>query len=154
MSAPGAKPVICVVAGALFDGGASARDRRVLIAERPAGRHMAGRWEFPGGKVAAGESESAALVRELREELGVAVTGCRPFMRLSHEYDDRVVELSLWIVDVFSGEPSGLDGQALKWVAVEALGEEDILEADAPFVEALQRREGGSALEAGIKSAD
>jgi len=102
---------------------------------------MAGRWEFPGGKVAAGESESAALVRELREELGVAVTGCRPFMRLSHEYDDRVVELSMWIVDVFSGEPSGLDGQALKWVAVEALGEEDILEADAPFVSALREAE-------------
>jgi 8-oxo-dGTP diphosphatase len=141
VSAPGAKPVICVVAGALFDGGASARDRRVLIAERPAGRHMAGRWEFPGGKVAADESESAALVRELREELGVAVTGCRPFMRLSHEYDDRVVELSMWIVDVFSGEPSGLDGQALKWVAVEALGEEDILEADAPFVSALREAE-------------
>jgi len=139
LSAPGAKPIICVVAGALFDGGASDRDRRVLIAERPAGKHMAGRWEFPGGKVAAGESESAALVRELREELGVAVTACRPFMRLSHEYDDRVVELSLWMVDVFRGEPAGLDGQALKWVAVGRLGEEDILEADAPFVEALQR---------------
>jgi 8-oxo-dGTP diphosphatase len=106
---------------------------------------MAGRWEFPGGKVAAGESESAALVRELREELGIAVTGCRPFMRLSHEYDDRVVELSMWIVDVFSGEPAGLDGQGLKWVAVGRLGEEDILEADAPFVEALQRDEGDSA---------
>lgn len=102
---------------------------------------MAGRWEFPGGKVAAGESESAALARELREELGVAVSACRPFMRLSHEYDDRFVELSLWLVDAFSGEPTALDGQALKWVAVERLGEEDILEADAPFVEALQRGE-------------
>lgn len=102
---------------------------------------MAGRWEFPGGKVAAGESESAALVRELREELGVAVSACRPFMRLSHEYGDRFVELSLWLVDAFSGKPTGLDGQALKWVAVERLGEEDILEADAPFVVALQRGE-------------
>lgn len=130
--------MICVVAGALFDGGASARNRRVLIAERPAGKHMAGRWEFPGGKVAPGESESAALVRELREELGVTVTTCRPFMRLSHEYDDRVVELSLWVVDEYSGEAVGLDGQLLKWVAVESLGEEGILEADAPFVSALQ----------------
>ena len=133
--------MICVVAGALFDGGASARDRRVLIAERPAGKHMAGRWEFPGGKVAPGESESAALVRELREELGVTVTTCRPFMRLSHEYDDRVVELSLWVVDEYSGEAVGLDGQLLKWVAVESLGEEGILEADAPFVSALQAAE-------------
>jgi 8-oxo-dGTP diphosphatase len=142
----GGKPVICVVAGALFDGGASAggasaRDRRVLIAERPAGKHMAGRWEFPGGKVNQGETESAALVRELREELGVAVTACRPFMRLSHEYDDRVVELSMWVVDGFSGDPAGLDSQQLKWVAVGRLGEEDILEADAPFVEALQQAE-------------
>jgi 8-oxo-dGTP diphosphatase len=100
---------------------------------------MAGRWEFPGGKVAPGESEGDALVRELREELGVTVTACRPFMRLSHEYDDRVVELSMWLVDSFTGEPTGLDGQRLKWVAPEALGAEDILEADAPFVEALGR---------------
>jgi 8-oxo-dGTP diphosphatase len=99
---------------------------------------MAGRWEFPGGKVAAAETESQALVRELREELGIAVIACRPFMRLSHEYDDRVVELSMWLVDIFSGEPMGLDGQQLKWVAVERLGEEDILEADAPFVLALR----------------
>jgi 8-oxo-dGTP diphosphatase len=100
---------------------------------------MAGRWEFPGGKVAAGESERDALVRELREELGVSVTACRPFMRLSHEYDDRIIELSMWIVDAFAGEPAGLDGQGLKWVAPQALAGEDILEADAPFVAALAR---------------
>ena len=98
---------------------------------------MAGRWEFPGGKVAGGETESQALVRELREELGVTVTGCRPFMRLSHEYDDRVVELSMWVVDGFCGDAVGLDGQQLKWVALDRLGNEDILEADAPFISAL-----------------
>ena len=133
MSAPVGKPVIGVVAGALFD-----RDRRGLIAQRPHGKHMAGRWEFPGGKVAGGETEPQALVRELREELGINVISCRPFMRLSHEYDDRIVELSMWMVDIFSGEAVGLDGQELKWVAVERLGEEDILEADAPFVVALR----------------
>jgi 8-oxo-dGTP diphosphatase len=112
----------------------------VLIAERPAGKHMAGRWEFPGGKVAAGETEADALVRELREELGVSVSACQPFMRLSHEYDDRIVELSMWLVESFTGEPVGLDGQGLKWVAPDALDQEDILEADAPFVAALQER--------------
>lgn len=139
-SAPGrsvtAKPVVCVVAGALFD-----RDGRVLIAQRPPGKHMAGRWEFPGGKVAPGETESQALARELEEELGVTVTASQPFMRLSHEYDDRIVELSMWIVDAYSGAPSGLDQQALKWVAVPLLGQEDILEADAPFILALQARD-------------
>ncbi|MBV8144763.1 MAG: 8-oxo-dGTP diphosphatase MutT [Gammaproteobacteria bacterium] len=122
-----------VVAAALFDG-----EGRVLIAQRPAGKALAGRWEFPGGKVDAGESERAALVRELREELGVEVLAARPCMRLTHAYAEREVELSLWIVERFAGEPRPLDAQALKWVARAALGAEDILEADRPFIEALQ----------------
>jgi len=101
---------------------------------------MAGRWEFPGGKVDKGESEATALVRELQEELGVEVTSSRPFMRLAHSYNDRDVELSMWIVDGYRGEPQSLDGQGLKWVEPARLGDEDILEADKPFVEALQKR--------------
>src|SRR6266850_4590689 len=130
----GQKPAILVVAAALHD-----RHGRVLIAQRPAGKHMAGRWEFPGGKVAAGESEAQALVRELREELGVEVMASRPFMRLNHSYGEHAVELSMWIVERFGGEPRGLDGQRLKWVEAARLPEEDILEADRPFIEALQR---------------
>ncbi len=121
-----------MVAAALYD-----EDGRVLIAERPVGKHMAGRWEFPGGKVNAGESEAQALARELREELGVAVIASRPFMRLAHSYPDRDVELSMWIVEDFDGEPQSLDGQRLKWVQPARLVEEDILEADRPFVAAL-----------------
>ena len=121
-----------VVAGALFD-----REGCVLIAQRPAGKHMAGRWEFPGGKVAAGETEAAALSRELREELGVEVIASRHLMRLAHSYDDRSVELSLWIVESFHGVPQSLDGQRLKWVQPARLGDEDILEADRPFVAAI-----------------
>ena len=113
---------------------------RVLIADRPPGKHMAGRWEFPGGKVADGETESDALRRELQEELGVTVTAAQPFMELTHDYDDRRVELSLWLVKQYSGEPRGLDGQNLKWVEPARLAEEDILEADRPFVEALQKQ--------------
>lgn len=125
--------MILVVAAALYD----ARGR-VLIAQRPPGKHQAGRWEFPGGKVAPGEPESAALVRELREELGIEVAASRHFMRLRHAYADRNVELSLWIVERFAGTPHGLDGQPLRWVAPADLGHQDLLEADQPFVAALR----------------
>ena len=131
-----------MVAAALFD-----RSGRVLIAQRPAGKALAGRWEFPGGKVAVGESERHALLRELREELGIEVNAARPFMRLTHAYEDRDVELSLWIVERFTGEPRSLDAQALKWVTPAQLPGEDILEADQPFIAALvdlpQRPESG-----------
>ena len=109
----------------------------MLIAERPAGKHMAGRWEFPGGKVAEGESEEAALARELKEELGIEVADAEPMMRLRHRYPDREVELSLWVVRRYRGEPQPLDGQRLKWVQRARLEAEDILEADRPFVAAL-----------------
>lgn len=122
-----------VVAGALL------RDGEVLIAERPAGRHLAGRWEFPGGKIAAGESDAEALARELREELGVQIHEPVHLMTLTHDYPDRRVELRLHVIVRFDGEPRGLDGQRLKWVPLGQLGAEDILEADRPFIEALQR---------------
>ena len=129
-----AVPPIRVVAAALFDA-----EHRVLIAERPAGRHMAGRWEFPGGKVSAGESDAAALARELKEELGIEMLAGRPLLESSHRYEDRHVDLSMWVVERFSGAPRGLDGQRLKWVSPAQLDAEDILEADRPFIEALQR---------------
>ena len=123
---------IRVAAAALID-----RHGRVLLAESPPGKHMAGRWEFPGGKLAAAETEAQALWRELREELGVEAVDGRLMMRLTHTYPDRTVELSLWVVDRFRGEPRGLEGQLLKWVVPERLAQEDILEADRPFVAAL-----------------
>jgi 8-oxo-dGTP diphosphatase len=122
-----------VVAAAIFD-----TEGRVLIAQRPEGKHMAGWWEFPGGKVADGESDVAALVRELREELGVETRPDEQLMTLTHQYPDRQVELVLWRATITRGEPRGLDGQSLKWVARGALGEERILEADRPFIEKLQ----------------
>jgi 8-oxo-dGTP diphosphatase len=127
------KPRLRVVAAALFDA-----DGRVLIAQRPAGKHMAGWWEFPGGKVGSGESDREALVRELREELGVETRPDCEVAGLSHEYPDRIVDLVLWRAELVSGEPRGFDGQALKWVACQALGSERLLPADAPLVDALQ----------------
>ena len=125
--------MILVVAAALYD-----EQGRVLIAQRPEGKHLEGRWEFPGGKVARGESEAAALTRELREELGIEVAESTPFMRLTHCYSDRSVELSMWIVERFVGVPRGLDGQALRWVVPAELAEQDLLEADRPFIDALR----------------
>ncbi len=125
--------MIRVVAAALYDS-----QGRVLIAERPRGKHMAGRWEFPGGKVTPGEDEREAIVRELAEELGVEVWEAHPFMRLKHAYPDREVELSLWIIVSYAGTPEPRDAQQLKWVPAAELAGEDILEADWPFIEALR----------------
>jgi 8-oxo-dGTP diphosphatase len=122
-----------VVAAALFDA-----DGRVLIAQRPEGKHMAGWWEFPGGKVADGESDRDALVRELREELGIESRAHRVITTMAHEYPDRVVELILWHASLVSGEPRGLDGQQLKWVDCQSLGSERLLPADLPLIPALQ----------------
>jgi 8-oxo-dGTP diphosphatase len=126
-----------VVAGAIFDASG-----RVLIAQRPVGKVLAGRWEFPGGKLHAGEEPYDGLVRELREELGVEVAAARRLLRYAHAYPERLVWLDLWVVSEWSGEPQGLDGQALRWVAPDRLHEEDILEADAPMVAALATGQG------------
>jgi 8-oxo-dGTP diphosphatase len=124
-----------VVAGALYDASG-----RVLIAQRPPGKALAGRWELPGGKLHEGESPYEALVRELREELGVEVLAAERLMRYPYEYPDRVVWLDMWIVVEWRGEPRSLDGQAFKWVDPAVLDREDILEADQPIVAALMRR--------------
>jgi 8-oxo-dGTP diphosphatase len=123
-----------VVAAALYDAHGA-----LLIAQRPQGKHMAGRWEFPGGKVSPGETEHAALSRELREELGIVMRAARHCMRLTHAYPDRTVELSLWIVESYEGRPAPLDRQALRWVPPAELPAADLLEADRPFVAALER---------------
>lgn len=126
------KPTIRVVAGALFD----ARGR-VLIAQRPAGTHMAGRWEFPGGKIDAGETELDALRRELKEELGVTLREAERLLELSHDYPERRVELCMWRVSSYTGIPLSLQAQALKWVDPAQLEREDLLEADRPIVALL-----------------
>jgi 8-oxo-dGTP diphosphatase len=127
------QPEIHVVAGALADA-----DGRVLIAQRPRGRHMAGRWEFPGGKLAIGEDPYTGLQRELAEELGVVVRSARPLIRLCHEYPDRRVLLDVWRVSEYDGEPQALDAQALAWAQPDDLPKHDLLEADRAIVTALR----------------
>ena len=126
------KPRLRVVAAAMFDA-----DGRVLIAQRPEGKHMAGWWEFPGGKVADGESDEDALARELREELDIESRARRRIASMSHEYPDRIVDLVLWHAS-WTGTPRGLDGQQLKWVDCQSLGRERLLPADLPLIPALQ----------------
>jgi 8-oxo-dGTP diphosphatase len=101
---------------------------------------MGGHWEFPGGKVGPGEPEAKALERELHEELGIRVEAAHAFMRVRHDYPDRCVELSLWVIERYAGTPQGLEGQRLAWVAPGKLHEAGILEADQPFIAALRGR--------------
>ena len=118
--------------------GADGRSR-VLIAQRPEGKWRAGSWEFPGGKVEENESTADALSRELREELGVEVRAMAEVAVFSHDYPDRSVEISLWLVREFDGMPRGLDAQALRWVEPERLHDCDLLEADLPMIAPLLR---------------
>ena len=129
----GAKPQLRVAAGILRDG-----DGRVLIAERRGDSAWAGLWEFPGGKIGAGESAVQALHRELAEELGIEVLGHDHFMRLEHSYTDRHVSIEFFTVETWLGRPSGREGQAIRWIAVERLDETQLLPADAPVIRALQ----------------
>jgi mutator protein MutT len=127
-------PWIHVVAAAVTDAAG-----RVLIAQRPAGKHMAGGWEFPGGKLEPGEDRAAGLKRELFEELGISIDPpLRPLIRVRHAYPTREVLLDIWVVRLFHGEPRGLDGQALRWCTPDELAHADLLPADAPIVAALR----------------
>ena len=132
-------PSFHVVAGALFDASG-----RVLIAQRPAGKHMAGGWEFPGGKLNAGEDRLAGLTRELREELGIEVCAAHPLVAYEHRYAERCVLLDLWVVTRFSGEPQSLEGQPLQWASLDELETIGLLEADRPMIAALRARTNGA----------
>jgi 8-oxo-dGTP diphosphatase len=122
-------PEIDVIAGILIDGA-----RRVLIAERPVGKHMAGSWEFPGGKLAPGETPIAGLKRELAEELGVVIGDASPFWEHRFRYPDRVVRLDVWWVHRFSGRAEAREGQRLRWCDAAELSAAAMLPADAPLV--------------------
>jgi 8-oxo-dGTP diphosphatase len=128
-----AVPCIEVVAAVLRD-----RQGRVLITERPAGKPLAGFWEFPGGKLEPGEPAIAALKRELHEELGIDVQRAHRLFRYSHLYPERRVLLDVWRVTRYEGHVGPLEGQGLAWVAPAELGNWTLLPADAPIVAALE----------------
>jgi len=133
MSDPGtaAPRLLLVVAAALVD-----VDGRVLVSERPAGKQLAGLWEFPGGKVEPGERPEETLIRELAEELGIQVEEpcLAPLTFASHAYPDFHLLMPLYVCRRWSGTPRSMEGQALKWVRPKALRDLAMPPADAPLI--------------------
>ena len=130
-----AKPLLLVAACALVDA-----DGRVLLAQRPVGKSMAGLWEFPGGKVELGETPEAALIRELEEELGIVTQAAclAPLTFASHAYERFHLLMPLFVCRRFSGPARGREGQALKWVRPARLRDFPMPAADEPLVPILQ----------------
>jgi 8-oxo-dGTP diphosphatase len=127
--------VVLVAAVALID-----RDGRVLLAQRPEGKSMAGLWEFPGGKVEPGETPEAALMRELKEELGIDTwASClAPLTFASHSYEDFHLLMPLFICRKWQGQPHGHEGQALKWAFAGDLNKFPMPPADLPLIPILR----------------
>lgn len=111
---------------------------RILVAQRPVGKHLEGQWEFPGGKLAEGEDRFWCLARELDEELGLVVESARPLIRYVHRYPEFAVDLDVWCLTAWRGEPHGREGQALRWLRPELLLEAGLVAADAPIVAAIR----------------
>ena len=128
-------PIVLVAAVALVD-----TDGRVLLAQRPAGKSMAGLWEFPGGKVDTGETPEAALIRELAEELGLDVTASclAPLTFASHSYPDFHLLMPLYVCRKWSGIPAAREGQRLAWVRPARLADYSMPPADVPLVAMLR----------------
>ena len=126
-----ALPIRLVSAAALIDA-----DGRVLLAQRPEGKHLAGTWEFPGGKVETGESPEVALVRELHEELGIntAHSCLAPIAFASHSYADFHILLLLFACRKWKGTPRPMAGSALKWVRPRDMFALEMPPADLPLI--------------------
>src|SRR5438477_8577682 len=129
------RPVVVVAAVALID-----TDGRVLLAERPPGKHLAGLWEFPGGKVHPGETPEAALIRELDEEIGIDVEAAclAPFTFASHGYPDFHLLMPLYVCRKWSGIVTAREGQRLAWVRPARLADYPMPPADKPLVAMLR----------------
>ncbi|MBL9010092.1 MAG: 8-oxo-dGTP diphosphatase MutT [Alphaproteobacteria bacterium] len=128
--------LVLVAACALID-----PEGRVLMAQRPEGKELAGLWEFPGGKVEDGERPEDALVRELREELGIGVSASalEPFAFASHAYERFHLLMPLYLCRVWTGEVRPMEGQRIQWSALAGLNSLPMPPADVPLVAALQR---------------
>jgi 8-oxo-dGTP diphosphatase len=122
---------IHIVAGIIFDADKS----KLFITKRPDNLHKGGLWEFPGGKVEAGESEEQAMARELYEEIGIKVTKQSRFQHLEYDYPEKSLMFDFIIVHEFENEPYGKEGQQGKWVDVASVSEYAFPEANQPIVD-------------------
>lgn len=125
---------ISAVAGILW------RNGEFLAVQRPAGKIMAGFWEFPGGKIEPAETPPEALRRELAEELGVVVTGASLWRTVNHAYAHGRVTLRVFHVRSFTGEPASMENQAIRWISPRAALDLNFLPADLPLVRGLCNR--------------
>lgn len=122
-----------VAVGVIRDG-----EGRILITQRAKHAHQGGLWEFPGGKVEAGETVQQALTRELAEEVGIQVRAALPLIKINHDYGDRQVLLDVWNISTFTGQASGCEGQALRWINAGQLQEFSFPAANQPIISAAQ----------------
>ena len=111
---------------------------KILLSRRRNGTHLAGLWEFPGGKLEAGESLSEALQREIREELGIHILAHRPLIQISHSYPEKEVFLDVHLVNEWQGTAAGMEGQQIAWAAVEEIDDYPLPPADRPIVTAMR----------------
>jgi 8-oxo-dGTP diphosphatase len=125
------KPVVHVMAAVMHDA-----EGRVLLAQRPEGKHLAGMWEFPGGKLDPDEAPLAGLARELREELGIDLQRAEPLIRIPWHYVDRELLLDTWHSDQWQGVPQSLEGQALQWLAPAQIDPAILTPADRAILQA------------------
>jgi len=124
--------LIHVAVGILFN-----TKNEVLIAERPAHKYCPGLWEFPGGKVEAGENVFDALVREFQEEIGIKINSADSWFQITHAYPDRTVLLDIWRISEYSGEPNGAEGQQIRWVSLDQLNQYPFPEGNRAILKKL-----------------
>lgn len=125
-----------VVAAAILSSCAT----RLFIAKRASQAHQGGLWEFPGGKKESGESPEQALIRELNEEIGIQANIVAPLIKLEHDYGDKLIELDVYTVTDFNGEPHGAEGQITQWIDVKNIDQYDFPEANIPIIHALKQK--------------